>query len=208
MDALFEVPGAAWVAVSPALTEVRRIAIAAAAAAVVLVLAAARLVVGDVFGWSAFVVALVLLVGVAAVAWVGAARNTASWAWAERESDLFVRHGVLVRRLEVVPYGRMQLVEVTAGPLQRRAGIATVTPRRARMRAYSACRGRRRLGCATGSPPVVRRRRPACERARSGRDGTDPADPVPPRAPADAPSARRHLRARVDRLDHQPGKRQ
>jgi hypothetical protein len=127
MDALFEVPGAAWIAVSPALTEVRRIAIAGAACAGVLVLTAARLLVGDLFGWWAFVIALVLLAGVAAVGWVGVGRNTASWAWAERESDLFVRHGVLVRRLEVVPYGRMQQVEVTAGPLQRRARIATVT---------------------------------------------------------------------------------
>jgi len=67
----------------------------------------------------------------ASVAWVAVARNASSWAWAEREADLFVRHGTWVRRLEVVPYGRMQLVEVTAGPLQRRAGIATVTLRTA-----------------------------------------------------------------------------
>jgi hypothetical protein len=62
---------------------------------------------------------------------VAVARNASSWAWAEREVDLFVRHGIWVRRLEVVPYGRMQLVEVTAGPLQRRAGIATVALRTA-----------------------------------------------------------------------------
>ena len=74
---------------------------------------------------------LLVLAAAAALAWVAVARNAASWAWAEREADLFVRHGIWVRRLEVVPYGRMQLVEVTAGPLQRRAGIATVTLRTA-----------------------------------------------------------------------------
>jgi membrane protein YdbS with pleckstrin-like domain len=34
---------------------------------------------------------------------------------------------VLVRRTSVVPYGRMQYVDVTAGPLARRLGLAQVT---------------------------------------------------------------------------------
>ena len=37
-----------------------------------------------------------------------------------------MRHGVLFRRLVVVPYGRMQLVEVSAGPLHRWFDLATV----------------------------------------------------------------------------------
>jgi hypothetical protein len=64
-------------------------------------------------------------------AWVLVSRSARSWAYAERAEDLFVRHGVMWLRLEVVPYGRMQLVDVTAGPLQRRSGIATVTMRTA-----------------------------------------------------------------------------
>jgi membrane protein YdbS with pleckstrin-like domain len=40
-----------------------------------------------------------------------------SWAYREREEDLIVARGVLVRRISVVPYGRMQFVEVTAGPV-------------------------------------------------------------------------------------------
>jgi len=131
MDAVFEVPGAAWIPVSPALTTVRRLSIAAAALAAAGLLLLARLVMPELLSWRLTAVILVLLAIASLVAAVAAARNTASWAWAERESDLFVRHGLLVRRLEVVPYGRMQLVEVTAGPLQRRAGIATVTLRTA-----------------------------------------------------------------------------
>ncbi len=46
--------------------------------------------------------------------------------YAERGDDLLVRRGVLVRRLSVVPYGRMQFVDVVAGPLARRYGLATV----------------------------------------------------------------------------------
>ncbi len=54
-------------------------------------------------------------------------RRFHAWGYAEREDDLLVRRGVLVRRLSVVPYGRMQYVDVTAGPLDRRLGLARVT---------------------------------------------------------------------------------
>jgi len=74
--------------------------------------------------WTPVLVTVLVAV---AVAFRSLARNATSWAYAERGEDLFVRHGVLVRRLEVVPYGRMQLVEVTSGPLQRRFGIASLT---------------------------------------------------------------------------------
>jgi uncharacterized protein len=37
-----------------------------------------------------------------------------------------VTNGFMFRRLVVVPYGRMQFVDVAAGPLERRFGIATV----------------------------------------------------------------------------------
>jgi uncharacterized protein len=49
-----------------------------------------------------------------------------SWAYQEREEDLVVRRGVAFRRLSVVPYGRMQFVDVTAGPVERLFGLATV----------------------------------------------------------------------------------
>lgn len=49
-----------------------------------------------------------------------------SWAYREREEDLLVSRGVLVRRVSVVPYGRMQFVEVTAGPIERWFKLATV----------------------------------------------------------------------------------
>jgi membrane protein YdbS with pleckstrin-like domain len=53
-------------------------------------------------------------------------RAVRSWGYAEREDDLLIRRGVLVRRLTVVPYGRMQFVDVRVGPLERALGIATV----------------------------------------------------------------------------------
>jgi len=54
-------------------------------------------------------------------------RRYLAWGYLEREDDLLVRRGVLVRRTSVVPYGRMQYVDVTAGPLARRLGLAMVT---------------------------------------------------------------------------------
>jgi membrane protein YdbS with pleckstrin-like domain len=55
-----------------------------------------------------------------------AARRVAAWAYAERKDDLMVQRGVLIRRQSVIPYGRMQFIDVTAGPLERSLGLATV----------------------------------------------------------------------------------
>jgi membrane protein YdbS with pleckstrin-like domain len=67
--------------------------------------------------------------GVAVIAgfmlWVERRRYLA-WAYYEREDDLIVSRGVLVRRVSVVPYGRMQFVEITAGPFERVFRLATV----------------------------------------------------------------------------------
>jgi membrane protein YdbS with pleckstrin-like domain len=54
------------------------------------------------------------------------ARRVAAWGYAERDEDLMVRRGVLIRRESVIPYGRMQFIDVTAGPVERSLGLATV----------------------------------------------------------------------------------
>jgi uncharacterized protein len=53
-------------------------------------------------------------------------RAIKSYGYAERERDLLVRHGRMIRRLSIVPYARMQFVDVTAGPMERMFGLATV----------------------------------------------------------------------------------
>lgn len=58
-------------------------------------------------------------------AWL-TARIVLAHGWAERDDDLLVKRGRMWRSVTVVPYGRMQYVEVTAGPLARAFGIATV----------------------------------------------------------------------------------
>lgn len=53
-------------------------------------------------------------------------RRVRSFAYCERGDDLLVTSGILFRRLVIVPYGRMQLVDVKAGPIDRWLGVTTV----------------------------------------------------------------------------------
>lgn len=69
---------------------------------------------------------VVLAVALLGLVLVGVRRRFDALGYAERVDDLLVRRGVMVRRTSVVPYGRMQYVDVTAGPLDRRLGLSTV----------------------------------------------------------------------------------
>lgn len=68
----------------------------------------------------------------AGVAWfiwrvIRAGRYARSWAYAERGEDLCITRGLWYKNLTVVPYGRLQIAKVDAGPLDRILGLATVT---------------------------------------------------------------------------------
>jgi membrane protein YdbS with pleckstrin-like domain len=118
----FAPAGEPWVRVSPRLATLRRLLLAFFGGVVVLVAAGLSVMVG---WWLA---AIVFLIGLAAIGWafVVVGRAVRSWGYAERAEDLLVTRGILFRQLVVVPYGRMQFVDVTAGPLDRRFGLATV----------------------------------------------------------------------------------
>ena len=112
-----------WQRPSPRLLRARRIQVAVVA----VVVAAIGGLIGGAAGTPVIglIVALVLLaVGLAGEWFV--ARRVAAWGYAERDDDLMVRRGVLIRRQSVVPYGRMQFIDVTAGPVERSLGLATV----------------------------------------------------------------------------------
>lgn len=78
---------------------------------------------GGVVAAVMWIAAVVLTVGLAGIV---AELDRRSIGYAERADDLIVMRGVFVKRLGVVPYGRMQFVDVTAGLLERWMGIATV----------------------------------------------------------------------------------
>ena len=73
------------------------------------------------------VVSLSAVVGLWVWSWIWAARNQASWGYVESDEELLVRGGLLFRRVIVVPYGRMQFVDVAAGPIASKLGYASVT---------------------------------------------------------------------------------
>jgi uncharacterized protein len=63
---------------------------------------------------------------VAAWWWWLAGRQVRAVGYAERDDDLLVRRGIMRRQIVVVPYGRLQYVDVQAGPVDRIFGIARV----------------------------------------------------------------------------------
>jgi uncharacterized protein len=113
----------AWRHPSPALWKLRQVEL-------VLVTLAGALVAGLILGaavdpLAGIVGAVVVVVAGALSSWFVRNRFLA-WRYQERHEDLLVGRGVMVRRLSVVPYGRMQFVEVTSGPMERLFKLSTV----------------------------------------------------------------------------------
>jgi uncharacterized protein len=114
---------AGWMVPSARLWRMRLTQVAAAGPALTV---AAGLAAGISAGaWTGVAAAAAVAAAAGIVLWVERRRYRA-WAYREREEDLIVSRGVLVRRVSVVPYGRMQFVEVTAGPFERAFRLATV----------------------------------------------------------------------------------
>lgn len=53
-------------------------------------------------------------------------RRLRSWGYRLRADDIVVRRGILLQRELAVPYGRLQLVDIAHGPLDRAFSIAQV----------------------------------------------------------------------------------
>jgi uncharacterized protein len=123
VDELFAPSDVSWTPVSPKLASVRRLNAGLTLGVLGL---AALVVLGLTIGWVYGVLALVVCAAGFGWSWALIGRNQRSWKYAEREDELLVSHGILFRELVVVPYGRMQFVDVAAGPLERAFGIATV----------------------------------------------------------------------------------
>ncbi|GAA3751919.1 hypothetical protein HDA32_005077 [Spinactinospora alkalitolerans] len=129
VEAAFAAPaGTSWNRVAPTLTWYRRLTVLA-----VLVPVA---VIGGVCawawsGWGWAAVWVVLAAAAGAAWWFSAAQEQRSWGYAEGRTDFYLTYGVAVRQLIVVPYGRMQVVDVTANLLEQALGTATVRVRTA-----------------------------------------------------------------------------
>jgi membrane protein YdbS with pleckstrin-like domain len=111
-----------WRTPSPRLLRLRRLEVLGAAFAVAIFLVVVGALSGSAGAYAGAAAAVVA--GLLLLPFVG--RRYRSWGYAERKDDLLVRRGVMFARLSVVPYGRMQFIDVTAGPLERSFGLASV----------------------------------------------------------------------------------
>lgn len=112
-----------WTPVNTRLATGRR-AIASVITALVTIAAMTTAALG---GWALASGALFVL-GTAALGWLWwlIGRQVRAIGYADRADDLLVVSGILFKRLVVVPYGRMQQVDVRRGPIERYLGLATV----------------------------------------------------------------------------------
>lgn len=120
----FDPPGVAWTPVSPKLVGKRYLTLGIGTIIFLIpTLAVPAIFFRDVW-WAWVAAGLVLLFAI----WdaILIPRQVRAIGYAERDEDLLLRQGILFRSLVVVPYGRMQFVDVEAGPLDRAFGLASV----------------------------------------------------------------------------------
>ncbi|MFE6282354.1 PH domain-containing protein [Streptomyces sp. NPDC057877] len=115
-------PEPEWIGLPPGLLRMRRLLLVVCLGLLTL---ATGLLPG-LFAGPAWAALALLPLALTAWGWVMLGRNWRSWRYAERADDLLISRGVLWRGTTVVPYGRMQLVEVTSGPVERHFGLASV----------------------------------------------------------------------------------
>jgi membrane protein YdbS with pleckstrin-like domain len=111
-----------WNPVSPRLATLQRVRLALS----LIVPIAATATVWFLWHWAWVFLIFGVIAASVLIRVVTVGRSVRSWGYAERERDLLVRHGLLTRHLSIVPYARMQFVDVSATPLERMFGLATV----------------------------------------------------------------------------------
>src|SRR6266542_1075570 len=112
-----------WRRPSPLLRVMRRTEVAVSAVVVAVV---AGTLSGISNGPSTWIIVAACVAALGVVIDLFVQRGVRAWGDCEREDDPRVKRGVLFARLSVVPYGRMQFIHVTAGPIERSFGLATV----------------------------------------------------------------------------------
>ena len=117
----------AWTPLDPAHVNVLRVRAAILAGAAVLIalpfdIGPLRETAIPVFAVPGVVLTLALLLAI-----VYPARRYRAWGYKEGEDELQIKRGNLIRVRTIVPFGRVQHIDVAQGPLQRSFGLATLT---------------------------------------------------------------------------------
>lgn len=124
VNELFAPPDLDWRPLDPAHRTLQRLGVLISWPIPFLAAAITLFLTLDQWWWAA----IVLTVGLALTVFRFVAQSELyrSWGYAERADDLYITHGVFFRSMTVVPYGRMQVIEVESGPLERAFKLATV----------------------------------------------------------------------------------
>lgn len=89
-------------------------------------------VVGLVFGDTVVIAVAVAAAVIVLAASIGSARlSYRYWSWSAHDDAIELTHGVIYRHLSVVPYHRVQQIDIERGPIERLLGIATLVLRSA-----------------------------------------------------------------------------
>jgi hypothetical protein len=120
-----DLPGIDWTRVSPKLvwTELVTVLLVGAVITAGCLLIGLAALAGSVSGivWTCLGIAVAIVTVLVAVF---TPRRIRSIGYALRDDDLIVRRGLMWQRFVAVPYGRMQLVDISRGPLGRVLGLS------------------------------------------------------------------------------------
>lgn len=109
-----------WHQISPKYVQVQFISTGSFLLIVVAATLVLALVMNQLWAWIPGGIMTVILVWTLAIL----PRQARAIGYQLRDDDLVFRRGILWQRMVAVPYGRMQLVDITHGPLDRGFGIA------------------------------------------------------------------------------------
>ena len=98
--------------------------------AALVILVPAAIAASALFGKAALPSGLVLaaaLLAASILAFFVPGRHYRAWGYDSTDDELHIRSGILVERRTIVPFGRVQHIDVSQGPIERRYGVGTLT---------------------------------------------------------------------------------
>ncbi len=115
-----ELPAAEWKRVSPKYVVVDVVGNLIAAVIVVAAASVPAFITHNIFWWALPASLAVIFIIVLALT----PRRVRAMGYQLRADDLLFRKGLMFQRFVAVPYGRMQLVDINRGPLDRAVGLS------------------------------------------------------------------------------------
>jgi membrane protein YdbS with pleckstrin-like domain len=115
---------APWQGVDPRLASIRRIGWALWLAPCALVAMIIGWIIGQVLVWWSLALAIIVL-----MIWqlIATGRRVRAIGYRLDDGSVWIKHGLLFRRVSVIPYVRIQYVDVNRGPLERAVGLASIS---------------------------------------------------------------------------------